>query len=242
MEVLSHHLAQKVVGLRLRHCIEVIDLEKSLVKVRTESGFQCFRFSKRCLATLPLPEIIAKCCQAPPDLLEGLAKLKRNRVLSAAFSIVGPRPADRGYWRYYTDESVSFTRLIYLHEFDPDCAPAEGWPLLAEITQPAEHPPMPREQLLSQVQSDLCRVGALPSGCRIADAHLLLIDPAYVVFSLDDEAVVERARAFLLSHGVAPLGRYGRWEYSSMGQVMRDGFSAAEKIAAEQSWTAGSCA
>jgi protoporphyrinogen oxidase len=242
MEVLSHRLAKKVHDLRLQHAVETIDLENRVVTVRTESASRRFRFSHRCLATLPLPEIVSKCRQAPTDLLHGLAKLRRNRVLSVAFSIVGPRPSGRGHWRYYTDESVSFTRLVYLHEFDPDCAPAEGWSLLAEITEPAERALMPPDQLLSLVQADLSLVGALPSGCRIIDTHLLVIDPAYVVFSVDDEDIVERARAFLLSHGVVPLGRYGRWEYSSMGQVMRDGFSVAEKIKAEMVGIAGSCA
>lgn len=242
MEVLSDRLAKKVVDLRVRHAVEEIDLEKRIVTACTELGPKHFRYSQRCLATLPLPEIIARCRQAPMDLVNGLARLRRNRVLSIAVSVVGPRPLNRGHWRYYADESVSFTRLIYLHEFDPDCAPAEGWSLLAEITDAAEHALIPKEQLMSRVQADIFRVGAVPSGCRIIDMHLLVIDPAYVVFSVDDEGIVERAREFLLSHGVVPLGRYGRWEYSSMGQVMRDGFSFGEEMAAETFQATGNCA
>jgi hypothetical protein len=62
---------------------------------------------------------------------------------------------------------------------------------------------------------------------------LLEIDPAYVVFSVDEKGVAEQAQAFLMAHGVIPVGRYGRWEYSSMGQVMRDGFLLGETIMAD---------
>ena len=233
MEVLSRRLAANVANLRLQHTVKAIDLEKKVVMVRCKSGLKRFRFAHSCIATLPLPEIVARCWPVPKHLSEACARLRHNRVISAAFSIHGPRPVNRGHWRYYADESLSFTRLIYLHEFDPDCAPQEGWPLLAEVTEPAESPLSPRREVLDRIQADISRVGALPSGCRIIDAHLLVIDPAYVVFSPDDETVVEQAHAFLLAHGIIPVGRYGRWEYSSMGQVMRDGFSLGERISSE---------
>jgi protoporphyrinogen oxidase len=230
MEVLSRRLTEKVVDLRTSHIVEEIDVEKRIISVRNGVGTKRFRFARCCLSTIPLPEAVAKCRQAPQELIKSCGRLKRNRVLSAAFSILGPRPTDRGHWRYYTDETIIFTRLVYMHEFDQHCAPEEGWSLLAEITQPAEFPPMPQKHILKKVQEDLVRTGALPRGCRIIDAHLLLIDPAYVVFSIDDQGIAERAQAFLSAHEIITVGRYGRWEYSSMGQVMRDGFELGEAI------------
>jgi protoporphyrinogen oxidase len=233
MEILSRRLASQVADLRLRHSVEAIDLDARLIAVSGPSGQKNFRFNHCCVATLPLPEIVAKCRQAPEDLREACARLQCNRVLSAALSIRGPRPVCRGHWRYYTDESVSFTRLIYPHEFDPDCAPPEGWCLLAEITEPAEWPLVPEGEVLARVKADLLRVGALPPDCNVIDAHVFVVDPAYVVFSHEEAAIAEQARPFLISHGIIPLGRYGRWEYSSMAQVMRDGFQVADAIRAE---------
>jgi hypothetical protein len=43
------------------------------------------------------------------------------------------------------------------------------------------------------------------------------------------QTIVEHAIAHLHSRGVLPLGRYGRWEYSSMAQVMSDGFALASE-------------
>lgn len=230
MEFLSQKLADRVSDLRTLHRVEWIDLETRIVTVSTTTGTKHFRFHECCLATLPLPELVTKCRHAPRELLESCSRLKRNRVLSIALSIHGPRPDNRGHWRYYADESVTFTRLIYMHEFDPDCAPEHGWSLLVEITEAAEEPLMPWEHIFKRVRADLSRTGALPADCHIIDAHLLVIDPAYVVFSVKDQGIVAQARAFLESYGILPVGRYGRWEYSSMGQVMRDGFLLGETV------------
>jgi len=79
------------------------------------------------------------------------------------------------------------------------------------------------------------KVGMLPTGCRVVHSQVIVSDPAYVVFTPENQAIMQRARAFLEEAGVFPLGRYGRWEYSSMGQVMRDGFAWAEARLADGS-------
>jgi hypothetical protein len=134
----------------------------------------------------------------------------------------------RGHWRYYADESVVFNRLVYLCEFDPGMAPTDGWGMMAEITQRGEDPPLAPHVMLTRVIEDAARVGALPGDCSLIGAHHWIVDPAYVVFTPDAQAIVGEAMDFLRDHDVEPLGRYGRWEYSSMGQVIRDAFLWAD--------------
>lgn len=233
MEVLSRALARRAADLRLEHVVELIDLDRRLVIARHNDQQRRFRFRRGCLATLPLPRLIAMCQQAPEPLRRATRRLSCNRVLSVMLSVRGPRPSTRGHWRYYSDESVVFTRLIYMHEFDPATAPDDGWGLLVELVEPAERPPVPRDEVFNRVRSDVRKVGALPDGCEIIDTHLMLVDPAYVVFTVDNQATVESANEFLAEGGITTLGRYGRWEYSSMSQVMRDAFCwADEQLAA----------
>jgi protoporphyrinogen oxidase len=235
MEVLSRALARQVPRLLLGHTVESIDLKGQVVTARHEGRPVSFRFRHACLSTLPLPQVVGMCRPAPADLLEACRCLVHNRVLSAAFSIRGPRPVGRGHWRYYTDESLVFTRLVHLHEFDPDSAPAEGWPLLAEIPEPGEGPAGDPAQTLARARADVLRAGALPAGCTVADQHLLVVEPAYVVFTPQNQAVMQWARRLLADHGIDTLGRYGRWEYSSMGQVMCDGFRWGERVRSQLS-------
>jgi hypothetical protein len=45
--------------------------------------------------------------------------------------------------------------LLFLHEFDPDTGPADGWGMLTEITEPAEQPPADRENVVGRVLRDV---------------------------------------------------------------------------------------
>lgn len=231
MEVLARALGRQVKGLRLNHRVEAVDLESRTVSARCGGRVVRFRFREACVCTLPLPVLVGMCEPAPSALRRACARLTRNRVWTAAISVEGPRPAETGHWRYYVDESLIFNRLVYPHEFDPGCAPAGGWSIMAEITEPAEAPTLPPRALLDRVVADIVRAGALPAGCRVVGRRLLLVDPAYVVFSPESRAVVEQALNYLMSFRVLPLGRYGRWEYSSMAQVMRDGFACKGALA-----------
>lgn len=229
MEILARALAARTPDLRLRHTVVAVDLEARIVVTEHDGRADEFHFRNACIATIPLPAIVAACRQAPRQLREACSRLPRNRVLSGTFSVRGPRPADSGHWRYYADESLVFTRLSFPHAFDPLSAPQDGWGILVEVTERSEDPPADPAVVLAGMRADLERAGALPPGCEIIDAHLIVIDPAYVVFTAESRQVAEEARGFLRSHGVEPLGRFGRWEYSSMGQVLRDGFACGER-------------
>ncbi|HEX8410802.1 MAG TPA: FAD-dependent oxidoreductase [Thermoanaerobaculia bacterium] len=237
MELLSQALAAQARDIRLQSRATSIDPERREVIVESNGAHSRFAYETLCCSTLPLPLTVAACTNAPDDLRESTATLTRNRVLTVAFAIRGPRPAHSGWWRYYADPNVIFTRLVFMHHFDPGSAPDDGWVLMAEVTQRAEDA-FDEAAIVAQVRADVDAVGAIPAGSEIVGERLLLIDPAYVVFSLDNREIVERAKTFLRANDVEPLGRYGRWEYSSMAQVMRDSYAFAEeaqrRIAARQ--------
>ncbi len=224
MELLSARLAQRVPDLRLRQRVVAWDPEGQSFEVQADGGSHWISFERACLSTLPLPALLSMTPDLPETLRRGLDLLRWNRVLSIAVCVEGPRPQGRGHWRYYADEDLCFTRLIYLHEFDPGCAPPEGFPLLVEIPVRAEDPPPEDGPLFARVRTDLDAAQALPDGASIRSIHRMEANPAYVVFTPENQSLMEEAREFVLDKGVTPLGRYGRWEYSSMAGVMRDGF------------------
>jgi hypothetical protein len=228
MELLTRALVSRVSDIRLGHVVREIDLARRAVKVGGGSRTSTLQWRGACLSTLPLPRTVALCRQAPPDLRRDCAELLYNRVRSVALSIKGPRPKHTGHWRYFADESVCFTRLVYMCEFDPAMAPEDGWALLAEVPERGELPPRPANEVIGAVLSGLARVNALPTGCQVVARHVLDAEPAYVVFTPESAAVVHRAQTFLRDAGIEPLGRYGRWEYSSMAQVMGDAYRWAD--------------
>jgi len=233
MEVVSQALAAVTPGLRLRHSVTSVDLEKRLVDYVDPDGAPGrLRYDHLC-STLPLPAFVKMCTAVPDWLSTASSGLMRNRVLSVAISLKGPRPEGTGHWRYHADRDIAFTRLIYMHEFDPEMAPSDGWNILAEIIEPAEWPLQSEASIVDRVVTDAYKVGAIRPEHEVVGRHLMVIDPAYVVFNRHSQDAVPRAREFFAGQGVEMLGRYGRWEYSSMAQVMRDGFAWAESVSGE---------
>ena len=227
MEVLSRALAKRVTHLRTQHEIVSIDLENRCVEVRHGGENRSVRWRQACLSTIPLPAMLRL---AGADT-GASAPLVWNRVVMVDIAVRGARPTGTGQWRYYGDENIVFNRLIYQHEFDPLMAPADGWGLMAEITERAEDPIGDLNERVLRSVADARRVGALRESDEVVATRARVIDPAYVAFTLDAAKTAEAGRALLQSHGVTPLGRYGRWEYSSMAQVMRDGFSWGAAVA-----------
>jgi protoporphyrinogen oxidase len=228
MEVLSAALAQRCADLHLNCEVTAIHPQMREVTVRSGKATARCAYEHALLATLPLPTLIQLCDNAPSTLKDACRKLRYNRVRSVQLCIAGPRPPEPGHWRYYTDESLLFTRLVFMTEFDSHMAPADGWSLLAEITESAEQDGPDDATLINRTWADVSRCGILPAGSQLVAADVQCAQPAYVVFEPANEAIVAAARAFLTDLGITPLGRYGHWEYSSMAGVLQDGFSWAD--------------
>lgn len=230
MELLSRALARRAADLRPRHRAVAVDPARRTVTYLAGGRAGVLKYRRACVSTVPLPVTVRLCVQAPAGLRRAAARLPFNRVRSVALSMRGPRPDQLGLWRYYTDESLPYTRLVFLTNFDPLMAPSDGWSLLAEVPEPGEQPPAPTGRLVASVLDGLARTPELPDRREVVDSHVIDADPAYVVFTVAAQEVAERARAFLAGHDVIPLGRYGSWAYSSMAQVMADGRRLAHRL------------
>jgi len=223
MEIVASAFAQSAGNVRARHELTRIDLEQKKVTCRTPRGEVEYAW-RRCLcSTLPLPTLIQLCVQTPDELLCDARSLKWNKVVSVMFSIRGPRPESCGHWEYFSDASICFTRLVFTHRFDPLMAPENGWGVMAELTERFEVTLESFDTITARCRSDLRLTGVLSSDSEIVDEHVVVVDPAYVVFDGTHERVVPRLMDFLDAHSVVTLGRYGEWGYSSLGQVIRAG-------------------
>jgi hypothetical protein len=93
--------------------------------------------------------------------------------------------------------------------------------------------------VLQQALRDIVRARVVPGECTVVGQRCWTIDPAYVVFTVESQNAVEEIQRFLREHAIEPLGRYGRWEYSSMGQVIRDGRQGARSLMGQPEFRGG---
>lgn len=228
MEVVSRALAERAVDLRLNSEVTGIDAAERTIHL----GHTSIRFERRLLSTMPLPRLVELCRETPQSLRDRMAKLRRNRVISVFVALEGPRPTDVGHWRYFADESVCFTRLILMHEFDPGMAPASGWGLLAEVSQCSEDPFGDPSALCERAIADARRVGVIRGTDRVLESRAEIVDPAYVVLGEGDQEAINHAMEFLSGFGIDCRGRYGMWKYSGMSQCLREGFEWADGMVA----------
>lgn len=229
MACLSNALANEVVNLKYSHIVERIDSENKIIYTKHNNKQYTFEYTRSCIATLPLPLLVELCSPFPDELRSKAKKLAWNNVRSIAINIEGPRPDNMGLWRYFADESIIFTRLVFMHEFDPLSSPEDGWGLLVEITERSETP-LVEQQIIDDVLNDIQRLNIISPECRIIEVNTMTAEPAYVVFSSETESIVSDIRLYLESINIYTVGRYARWEYSSMSQVMTDGFQLGQEL------------
>jgi protoporphyrinogen oxidase len=237
MELLSAAMAARVSHLKVRCRVSQLDPDRRHVLAATPDGVLRCDWEEGAVSTIPLPRLAEMTIGLPGSLLKAAARLKHMRVIYFAFRVQGPRPEDRGHWHYYPDPTVSFNRLVYMHRFDPLSAPTDGWGVMAEITETADAPPGDRSVLQSQVVADLDSTGALPDDCTIVGCHVLESEYGYVVFDDAREEAVCRLEEYFHSKGIVLLGRYGRWDYYSMSQVLRQGHDWALAALRRHGWT-----
>ena len=230
MEFLTREMTQHVPDLRLSHQVTSIDCETRSLIIKTPETISSIYYQHACVATLPLPHLLTICTDVPRPLKTAVKDLEFNRVRSVMIGVRGPRHPQPGLWRYYADESIIFSRLAFMTEFDPYMAPEEGFGILAEVTERGDAREQPAQELISRVIVDLKRLGWIRTTDEIECTKALTISPAYVVFSKASQEIIGQAKKFFSERGVYLLGRYGRWEYSSIESVIRDGLECGQAL------------
>ncbi len=243
MERLSLVLAERVTNLNCGHQVITVNFARQhITALNVENRkIRDIRYRKALISTIPLPSLSEIVSDYNLKLKKATLDLAWTRVYSVMITIKGSRPENCGHWRYYSDESLCFTRLVFMHSFDSDSSPPDGWGLLVEIPESASIPVSSARDTIQLAKKDIYRSGILPAECEMHDACVIINDPAYVVFNHQTKDIVRDTMAYLESNNVHALGRYGRWEYSSMAQVIRDGLELGKILLGERCLLSDSC-
>lgn len=177
------------------------------------------------VSTIPLPELVARLVDPPPELLAAADQLRATPVQHISVASRTPAPEDF-HWIYVPEHRLPFYRVGVYSNAMPSMAPPGASALYVELA--SRDASRGKEEILAEVLPALVEVRALRSADDVIFADLHRIEHAYVVFDERYERSLARIFPFLERHRIFPRGRYGSWIYNSM----EDSLIAGREVAA----------
>ena len=205
------------------------DVELGRAPIRVDAAGRRLRFADEevgygvLISTAPLPSLVELVEQVPAAVREAAARLRCTQLYYLDVALRTPCGQPH-HWVYVPEARYPFYRVGCYSHFSPAMAPPGRANLYVELADRAE-PDLDR--LLPEVAAGLVEMGMVPRREAIVFARLRRIDHAYVVYDHAHQAAVEVVHSFLASHGILSVGRYGGWNYSSMGDALGFGRDAA---------------
>jgi protoporphyrinogen oxidase len=182
---------------------------------------------ERLISTIPLPDLVAICPEAPADVRAAAARLRTNSILVVNLGI--GRPGRSGWhWAHFPEKDVSFFRISFPHNFADNVTPPGMSSISAEVAYSPDHP-IDREGIVERVIEDLIRVSVLNRDDPIVHRSTRDIRYAYCIHDFQRKVSVRKVRDWMLAHDVVPTGRYGLWNYFWSHEAMMSGLQAGEK-------------
>ncbi len=187
---------------------------------------------EKLISTLPLDRLVSMLEGAPDKVKRAGEGLRALSVLCVNIGISGPAFSDR-HWVYVPEPEYSFHRIgVYSNLSSPGPGKSS---LYLEITMPGPMHGLEGSELDQAVQVAVRGLQNMPLW-KQEDHEIEAIEPAlirhgYVIYDRHRKKELPRITDFLQEHGIEPCGRYGRWEYSTMEDAIRQGKEIANRCA-----------
>ncbi len=181
----------------------------------------------RLISTIPLPELLRACggpWRGPADALTA------SGVVAFQLGVSGsPAPllGDR-HWLYVPDPDLAFFRVGCYSNVSACLAPRGCHSLYVEVGFSGA-PPAPGP-LADRVLTELVRAGLLADPGKVEVLLQHVIQPAYVRFDAGWDATAPAVLDRLAALGVHGAGRWGRWDYLGMEDVILEASSLVERV------------
>ncbi|MFH1245422.1 MAG: FAD-dependent oxidoreductase, partial [Candidatus Omnitrophota bacterium] len=202
--------------------VSEIDLSAKRIKLADgrQERFDCL------VSTLPLPELSRIIVNLPADLGFQFKKLRWNSIFNLNLGIA--RKIDNpGHWIYFPGQEFAFFRVGCYTNFSSSLAPPDKSLIYVEVAYTADEP-LNKEELEGRILRDLQKTGLLSPRDNMEICDPIDIRYGYVLYDFNHKAATETIQQYLNERNVFSIGRYGRWEYMSMEDVILDAQKAAE--------------
>jgi protoporphyrinogen oxidase len=175
--------------------------------------------------TIPLPELIRLCRDAPAAVREAAGQLQATVVTYVNVAAKGEGPAY--HWVYFPEPEFPFYRAGSASAIYPALAPKGTRSFYVEFSSRGTLAGADAEK---QAIDGLLRCGLLVSRDDLLFAFSREIHGAYVIYDQAYATAKKTILAFLEGAQIETCGRYGNWEYGGMEDAMQGGKAAAARV------------
>jgi len=180
------------------------------------------------ISSIPLPELIALCQDAPDQVRQAARQLRTNSILVVNLGIDRKDVSDR-HWVHFPESDISFFRISFPHSFSADVAPGGTSSISAEVAY-SDARPIDKTTIVQRVIDDLNRVGILRKSDVILTRNIRNIKYAYCIYDRPRNEALRVIHQWLKRQNIVPCGRYGLWTYFWSDEAILSGLKAAESV------------
>jgi UDP-galactopyranose mutase len=180
------------------------------------------------VSTIPILELVRRCTDFPAPLKEAAAALRWVSVYNVNLGFARERVSDK-HWLYFPEPEFPFYRVGFPTNFSPALGRPGCSSMYVEMShRPTEH--RSAEELIERARKGMERAGIIRPDDEMVVADVKDLHYAYVYFDRHRAQAVPAIIAELERRGIHSIGRYGRWEHTSMEDAIGQGKQLAEQL------------
>jgi protoporphyrinogen oxidase len=182
------------------------------------------------VSTIPVPELVRRCTDLPKAIREAADGLRCVSVYNVNLGVTREKVSDK-HWIYFPEPEFPFYRVGFPMNFSPSLGPPGCSSLYVEVSHQPAHG-VPEAALIQRIRDGLEHAGIFRSDDELVVADVKDIRYAYVLFDQHRARALPAILEELARRGIHSIGRYGRWEHTSMEDAMAQGKQLAEQLRA----------
>ena len=225
IQIVPRAFLQKIHDVKVDKEAKSIDLKNKVVKFHDGSEVAYDTL----ISSLPLDELLQCIRPIQKEIKDVSSSLRYVSIININLGVNREGLSDY-HWVYFPESSYPFYRVGFLSNLSSHMAPKGTSALSVEISYLPSMPSSLLETIQKETLTALVSSGILRSDDRILVQKIIHIKHAYVIYDRFRSEHLPRIIQFLRSNQIYPLGRYGRWEYSTMEDAILQGKEAAEML------------
>jgi dTDP-4-dehydrorhamnose reductase len=226
IDLLIKSFAKSVKNIKLKEKVLKINLTKKMVFTEKDIYSFC-----NLINTIPLKKMIEIIADAPEGIENAGNRLKYNKICTV-FLGVNKSEISPYQWLYVPQKEVLFYRLSFPSNYSKEMVPIGMSSICAEYSYTGDRI-FTDNELIDKTIEGLIQMGLITNKDEIIFKDIIEVNPGYVIFDFNKEKNLKIIEDYLVGKNVQCIGRYGKWEYSSMEEAMLYGKETAEKLTGE---------